>query len=556
MPKIGATELQKRAAILSRLVVERQPWRELWRDLADYYLPSRYRWLLSDRERTAYKARNTSILDNTGTRAARTLAAGMMNGVTSPARPWFKLRLAGRLEESPRVRVYLDEVERRMLATMAETNFYTALQTLFLDLSVFGTNATLIYEDWESVFRCYSPPLGEYCLYNSHRHNVGGFARTFRMEIHQFVERFPNSEYWSDAVKSAVAAGGDRLFNTIEICHLIEPNDGKLPGVPNKFRVRELYWEKHRNTANGIVLELRGFYEMPGIFPRWSADTGEAYGVSPGMDALGDVIQLQHESKRKAQALDKMVNPPIQAPVELRHKPTALLPGGVNYVSGLGSADIKPIYQVNPPLGEISADLVNVQTRIRETFHNDLFNMISQLETVRSATEIDARREEKLVLLGGVLERFENEALDPAINRVYGIMNRAGLLPDPPEEMMDAEIEVQYVSILSVAQKAVGTVPTERLLQLIGNIAPVWPEAREVPDIPELLRDYARDTGVKAKNVRTPEEVRAAKQQMQEQEAMQQNAQLAQTAADAGKNLAAADVGGGVNALQYLLGGA
>jgi hypothetical protein len=33
---------------------------------------------------------------------------------------------------------------------------------------------------------------------------------------------------------------------------------------------------------------------------------------------------------------------------------------------------------------------------------NDLFRMISELDTVRSATEIDARREEKLVLLGPV----------------------------------------------------------------------------------------------------------------------------------------------------------
>lgn len=555
MPNIGSTELSKRMAILSRLEQERAPWRDLWRDLADYLLPSRYRWLLSDKERNAWKARNTNILDSTGTKAARTLAAGMMNGVTSPARPWFKLRMPGQFEDSLPVRTYFDEVERRMLATMAETNFYAAMQTMYLDLAVFGTSATLIYEDFESVFRCYNPPLGEYFLYNTHRQSVGGFARLFRMEIHQVAKRWPDQRYWSNTLKSAVAAGGSRLFDQITIAHLIEPNDDRVGNVPSRFPLREFYWE-HQREATGTILEAKGFHEMPGIFPRWEATTGEAYGVSPGMDALGDIIQLQQETKRKAQGLDKVVNPPIVAPIELQNKPTALLPGGVTFVSGYTNTDVKPVYSVNLPLAELSQDILQVQTRIRETFHNDLFQMISQLETVRTATEIDARREEKLVLLGGVLERFENEALDPAINRIYGIMHRAGMLPEPPEELQGAEIEVQYISVLSAAQKAVGVVPTERLLQVVAQLAPIYPEVLSVPNVPDLLRDYALDIGVKAKNVNSAEAVRQKQAEVAQQQQGQQQLAEAGALAQGAETLAKADVGGGVNALQYMLGNA
>jgi hypothetical protein len=38
------------------------------------------------------RAKHNKIYDNTGLRAVRILAAGMMSGLTSPARPWFKLK--------------------------------------------------------------------------------------------------------------------------------------------------------------------------------------------------------------------------------------------------------------------------------------------------------------------------------------------------------------------------------------------------------------------------------------------------------------------------------
>jgi hypothetical protein len=214
----------------------------------------------------------------------------------------------------------------------------------------------------------------------------------------------------------------------------------------------------------------------------------------------------------------------------------------------------KPLYQIQPPLQEMTEDIREVQMRIRETLHNDLFRMISQLDTVRSATEIDARREEKLVLLGSVLDRFEKEALSPAISRVYSIMDRRGLLPEPPPELEEgAPIEVEYVSILSTAQRAVSAAPTERWIQLIGNIAPVAPEATQIVDWPELTRNYGEAIGVEARNMKSRERVMAEQQAAAQQQAQQQALEQGAVAVDAAQQLSATDVGGGVNALQELL---
>lgn len=540
----------------------RRPWWNAWRDLADYLLPSRYNWLLSKPEQVAATSmRNSKILDSTGTRAARTLAAGMMNGITSPARPWFKLRLADFKDDlSMAARMWLDEVERRMSTVMAESNFYNSLAVLYLDLSVFGTANMLIYEDYEKVIHCHNNALGEFYLMADAQRRVCGMAREQDWTIYQIVQEF-GEENCSDGVRDAYKAGGSRLLETRRIVHLIEPNDQRDGAMAPGFAYREYYWEEGASTPtiNGKVriLRAKGYIDFPGICPRWELTGSEVYGVSPGMDALGDVIQLQHETKKKAQGIDKMISPPMLADISMEGRSTGMLPNSVTYVARLDNGSgMRPAYQVNVPLNDMMLDIQDVRRRIGETFFNFLFNDIQQLDTVRSATEIQARREEKLILLGPVLERFENECLDPAIRRIFGIMVRNKLLPAPPPEIAGANLTIQYTSILASAQSAVGTVPTERLLQVIGSLVGVFPEAKLIPNIPELLTDYARDIGVKAKNVHSLEEIKATIAAQNQQ--AQQQLQLANAgqAAQAAETLSNTDVGGGANALQKVLGNA
>lgn len=551
--KIDEEVHRKRKTLIAGLANDRLPWWQHWRDLADYVLPKRYNWLLSEVERRNRMSKNPNIIDGTGTQAARTLASGMMNGITSPSRPWFKLRIAGfESDDDTEARIWLDEVERRMLLVMAESNFYDALAVMYLDLVVFGTSAMLIYEDHESVIRCYNAPLGEYYLGVNARFDVCIFARNFKRKVWQVVEEW-GEDNCTDRVKAAYKAGGNRLEEDVEIFHLIEPNDDRAGKVPAIFEYREFYWEASADTGN--VLSARGYYDLPGIFPRWEVTGNDAYGTSPGMDALGDIIQLQHESKRKGQALDYYIRPPTLSDISLQGKPTALLPGQNTFVANLTqNAGVRPVYQIQPAIQEITADLRDVQARIRETFFNDLFKMISQLETVRSATEIDARREEKLILLGPVLERFGNEALDKAIGRVYGAMERARLLPKAPASIANAHIEIQYISILSAAQSAVGVAPTERWLQLVGNLAAVYPPALDIPNFDELLRDYGRDVGVKARGINSRDTVDEARAQKQAAEAAASAAEVGKTLSEGAKNLSQTDVGGGANALQALVG--
>ena len=548
--KITDQERIRLETTISQLRTDRYPFWSLWRDLANYLLPKRYVWLLSDTERRVRQARNPYILDSTGTRAARVLASGMMNGITSPSRPWFKLRVPGFDDEGGPVTQWADDSARRMMRVMGESNFYNSMALVYLDLSVFGTAASLIYEDDEKVIRCFNPALGEFYLGQNHYLQVNMFAREFGQTASQIVDWF-GIENCSDQVKSFYnSTVSSQRLSPVYVNHLIEPNRDN--SVPAKFKFVETYWEQ--GAPRNTVLSMRGLNELPGIFPRWELTANDSYGTSPGMDALPDIIQLQQETKRKAQGLDKMINPPIVADIQLQHRPTALLPNGITYVAGSNNVGAKPLYQIQAPIQEITQDIRDVQTRIQETFFNDLFQMISQLDTVRSATEIDARREEKLILLGSVLERFENEALDPAINRIFNIMQRRKLLPPAPDAIQGQGIEIQYVSILAVAQQAVAAAPTERWLGLLGNMAAEQiPQALKIPDWDEIIRGYGLDVGVPAKYMRPREEVAQEIQQQQDQQDASQAGQLALAAAQGGKVLSETDTGGGSNALQQLL---
>lgn len=535
---------------------ERYSWFVHWLDLGKYLLPRRTRYLVTPNATQRGLPINNAIIDSTGSLAVRTLAAGMMSGIASPARPWFRLTLDNQaLADQSEVKVWLDEVQRRMLRVFANSNFYLSMAVLFEDLSVFGTAAMVMHEDAEDIIRCYNPAIGEYFLAQSYRLQVDTLYREFTMSARQLVQEFGLDKV-SAAIKAMVEQGRGGQDKEIIVCHAIEPNDTSIvqTKVAKSFRYREVFWE--RGSGEDLLLDERGYHEFPVLAPRWHLSANDVYGRSPGMDALGDVKQLQLETKRKAQAIDKMVNPPVIADVTLKNEPTSLLPGGVTYVpSTQGAIGVKPIYEVKPDLSHMVADIAEVQRRIKEVFFCDLFLMISQLETVRTATEISARREEKLVMLGPVLERFENEALDPAVERTFAIMARLQLLPPAPAAIQGQRIQVQFVSMLADAQRAVATTGFERWIALMGNLAAVHPEILDNINFDESSDWYADALGVSPKLLNSDPVIAAMRKARAQQQAAAQAAQLAAAAAQSGKVLSETDVGGGQNALQLMMGG-
>jgi len=279
-----------------------------------------------------------------------------------------------------------------------------------------------------------------------------------------------------------------------------------------------------------------GYKRFPAYVPRWDVLSGDVYGRCPGMDTLGDVKQLQHQQKRKAQAIDKMVNPPMVAPTSLKGKPSTVLPGQTTYVDPLqGSQGFVPAYQVQPRINEMMMDIAEVQERIQRGFYADLFAMmINSDRRQMTATEVVERHEEKLVLLGPVLQRLNVELLDPLLEDVFDYALDAGLLPEPPEALAGEELEVEYISLLAQAQQAVSASSLERVMGFAGNLVAVFPEIVDGINSDEALRQYADVLGTSPDVIISEEELDAKRQaraeEQQQMQAMEQIGQLAQGA--------------------------
>jgi len=443
---------ERRLGALDR---ERASWFAHWRDLADNILPRRGSFLGPVHRAGRGDKRNAKLLDSTAMLAARTLASGLMSGLSSPARPWFRLGIGSpQLSELPEVRLWLDDVTQRMLRVFARSNLYNALAVVYEELGVFGTAAMVVVEDEKEIVRAHPLTAGEYWLAASERLTVNTLYRALSMTTFQLVERFGR-----DAVSTQVRERYDRgeWDHEVEVIHAIEPNEGREIGPETwgagnrNMPFRSVWFEK--SGAGDAVLGVGGFEEFPALCPRWHLIGNDVWGRSPGMDALPDAKSLQLMQMSFAQAMEKMINPPMVASPSLRGSTASGLPAAITYVADTQGAGFKPAYQINPPLDQLSAAIERRQQAVRAAFYADLFLMATQLKDVRSATEIAERRDEKLVMLGPVLERLHDDLLEPLIGRVFQIMARAGEIPPPPSPALDGlRLQPEYVSPLQQAQ--------------------------------------------------------------------------------------------------------
>jgi len=534
-----------------QLKSERASWLAHWKEISDYMLPRSGRFFIQDRDK-GYR-RHNNIYDSTGTRALRVLAAGMMSGMTSPARPWFRLGIADHdLMQYQPVKVWLNQVTSLMLEIFQRGNTYRALHSMYEELAAFGTGASIVMDDFQDVIRHYPLTAGEYAIATDYRGQVNTLYREFQKTVHEIVGEF-GYDNCSNSVRTMYDRGS--LDQWITIIHAIEPRSDRDPSKKDSLNMayRSCYFEL--NGQKNKYLSESGFKHFPALAPRWSTSGGDIYGNGPGMEALGDIKQLQHEQLRKAQGIDYKTKPPLQVPTSMKNRDIETLPGGISFVDATTNTQgIQTAFEVNLDLSHLLADIQDVRGRIQGSFYADLFLMLAnQTDARMTATEVAERHEEKLLMLGPVLERLQNELLDPLIEMTFNRMIAAGIVPPPPEELQGAEINVEFVSMLAQAQRAVATNGVDRFMGSLGMIAQMKPEVLDNIDADKWAESYSDMLGVDPELIVPSDKVALIRQdrakmaqQQAKQEAMAQGSQVA-------KNLASADTSG-QNALTDVMG--
>ena len=490
--------------------------------------------------------KNSHILDNTAQRAVGIATAGLLTGASSPARPWFKLKTPyDDLNERPQVKTWLSTVEKRMRDVFARSNTYRSLRQMNQELIVFGTAASIVLADFDKVMHDYTLTIGEYAIDTNDKGQVDTLYRKFDMRASQLVDRF-GYKNCSIAVQNAYTARN--LSAWFPVLHVIEPRRERNP---MQVSAKDMPWTSNYYEIGGQdndMLRESGYDLFPVTAPRWETRGDNTYGDSPGMMTLGDVKQLQVEQLRKSQAIDFMSLPPLQAPANSR---VDMTPGAINFVDTTGPQNaIRNLMEVRVDLNHLLEDIQDVRMRINNAFFVDMFLLVANDTRAQPATarEIAERHEEKLLMLGPVLESLHDENLAPRVELAFMYMLRADLIPPPPQEMQGVPLSIQFVSLLAQAQRMVGVNSVDRLLGTVATMANVKPDMLDKIDGDNVVDAYADYLGVDPMLIVSNDKVALIREQRATQAQQQQMIEAAPQIATASKAVAEAQSINGRNA--------
>lgn len=499
-------------------------WDAHWKDCADYIIPKKNDvW----GEFTIGEKKSNRIFDSTGPHANELLASALHGMLTNPMTKWFGLSSGNlMIDKEDSVRKYFQDTVNALHDIMNNSNFQTEVHEFYLDLCCFGTSVMVVEEDKEDIVRFQSRPVYQCYVMEAPNGAIDSIFRRYEMTYKQVVQKF-GADVFTESERMACSKDPAKRF---EIIHGVFPK-----GDYNPFSVgikgQRKYHSVHVMRDSRKILSESGFFEFPYIVSRWTKLTHEVYGRSPGMKALPDIKMINEVMKTTIRSAQKVVDPPLQAPDDGMVLPLRTAPGAINYYRAGTGDRIEPL-QTGSRVDFGLQFIDNLQNKINKSYFIDQLQLGVDGPQM-TATEVMQRTEERLRLLGPVLGRQHNEFLKPLVERVFNIAQRKGLLPDPPEQIAERAVSVQYSSMIARAQRASEAENINRVMQLVGPFFQINPDMADNIDFDEMFRYAAnlynlpQDIMVEQEEL---EEARQAKlEAMQAQQEQMEQAQDADT---------------------------
>lgn len=522
------------------LKTQREPYLRRWKEISDYITPFSGRFNVSEHG----DDRNLNlILSSEASRALNILASGLLAGASSPARPWFSLKPQDDdLAKNHDVALWCAEVEKRLLKVFSSSNTYNSLYSIYKELGAFGTSADIITDSYETVIEHHVLTAGEYCIASGKDGSVNTLYRNFELTVAQAV-----AEYGYENVPPEIQRCYDkgRLSQYFEFIQAIEPRadrDYKLKD--NKNMPFASY--HFALVGKGELCRESGFNSFPAICPRWECLGLDAYGTSPSFLILPDVKQLQQETLRKSELIDQFSHPPLQAPSSARQNPISMSAGAINFTSSTApDQTIKPMISTIGDLNALRQDIAEVKQAIRDGYYVDLFLMLSQSAGDRKTTvEVYALQQEKMLVLGQVVDRNNRECLGRLVQLTYERLMNANALPAIPESLKGQALNVDFTSVLAQAQKAVEVNTVDRTFSALASASQLIPEVLDRIDPDGIVDAYQDHLSGDPRMFRSKEEAQAIREQRAQAQAQAQQMQQVQQASQSLSQIANAQRSG------------
>ncbi len=533
-----ADEFKRIREIAQTCLRQREPWELEWQKIADALLP--YNVQIKGRRADNKAARkDKGIVNDMPCRALDNLSAGLMARITSPARKWFGLQVTREgtsvdgADVDSESAEYLDRLSDVIASDFQRGGWYATLSmSTYLDMAAFGT-ACIFADEQPDGSVVYDPvPVGRFAIDVDHLGRVDTYVREWCATAPQLLKRFGRKAL-PEKVKNCIDRNDQAT--EFEVVHAVVPMEKPRRGM----KWSSTWWIAGEQQD---VLGEGGFYEFPALVPRWTVRAGDVYGRGPGWKALGNIRMLQHFTRAMVQMIDRVLEPPMAM---VGGTAVSFLPGAVTPVSANNGEKLAMERLLDIDANNFtvtSNEIARLEKSIGEAFFEPLWRSFTEDDkTGRTATEIEAKRQELALLTGPLLESLNGELLEAAVEMRIAQLARAGRLDDMPESLSGADFKVEFISVMHQMQQATALLGLRSFLADVVQVAQIREEVVDLIDGDAIVHEMRRASGVRADSLVSKsksDKVRKAKA-AEQQKAMQ--AQQALQFTEGMRNMASTD---------------
>ena len=480
--------------------------------------------------------RDANLFNPAAQRALRKAAAGMTQAITPASDPWFRHAFLSRADrEATGGNEYVDTVDARIRAVLSAGSFYQAVHAFNKELLAFGCALLSCESSPRTVARFACQTCGTHAVALDEDRMLACVVRRLKMTPRELAERFGRDRL-SDVTRKML---DDKPYAPVEVVHVVQRRENadasRRDGLNMPFAS---YWYEENGEH---LLHEGGFRSMPFFFTVWEEARG-IYGTGPGDEALADQKGIEAWELRKMLGIEKMIDPPLLAPGTLKRHVRAAPGEVVSDSAATQNNALRPLYEVNfgPAVQYVQQEVQQISMRLEDVMMANIFANMS-LETRPAGmtmTEYMDRRRRSAELMGPTVSAYEPRVLNPLIERVFALLDEAGMLPPPPDGLSEwAALSVSYQSPMAQMLEQSGAVATAQFMEQVAPLVQVNPEIFDKLDTDQMVDELAQRMGVPASIIRSDEQVAAIRRQRAEAQAAQQAQAVAMMQAEAAAKL-------------------
>ena len=460
--------------------------------------------------------------------AAHRMAAGVFAYLMPTGQQWFIVKASEEADNDlVDVKRWLSDFSVRVHQSLWDSNYQREMYSCIQNLCIFGTACISIMWDRGLVFENHH--LRDIAFEVNNRGQIDTVYKTKWLNARQAEQEFGQISLGNSIdTERATNPYSNKQF---EFIHCVYPNDRHDRFKIGSFKFVSVWL----NKSDRKIVKVGGFHEQPYIVVRFTTVPGELWGRSPSHYLLPEIKMYDRMRRTFIESAERAHNPPWWMTSESVIGQPITTPGAIIY-GHPHSEPPKPI--VTGVNSQLNAEMLREQAQIIERgYFNDLFDVLAHYRNM-TATEVEARMEEKMVLLSPAINGQKGELTDPVIERAGNLLIRHKIIEQKPRNL---KTEIIYTGRLAMAMSTMQS-------NALGSVMAKWTPYLEVHpvfdnvDMDKAFKHDARAHGVPENLLIDQIKVDSKRQSQEQMNMAPQGADIMESASKAYKNIS--DAGG------------